>query len=124
MVFILKDEIPDVANVFIDDLPIKGPTSQYLDANGEPERIKDNLGIRQFIWEHAQDVHRIMHKVKLSGATFSAKKTQMARPAVTIVGQHCSQEGRSPDLDRVSKILKWSIPKDKTEIRGFLGICG
>jgi hypothetical protein len=76
MVFILRDEIPHVANIFIDNLPIKGPASSYLDSQGQPERLVENTGIRRFIWEHAQDVHRVMHKVKSAGATFSATKVQ------------------------------------------------
>lgn len=61
MTFILQDEIPHVANIFIDDLPIKGPQTRYLDSNGKPSTLSENPGIRQFIWEHANDVHRIMH---------------------------------------------------------------
>ena len=124
MVFILKDEIPHVANVFIDDLPIKGPSTQYLDDQGQPETLPDNSQIRRFIWEHANDVNRIMHKIECAGATFSAKKTQMCRPKVTIVGQTCSAQGREPDKDRVIKILDWPRPRNISEVRGFLGICG
>jgi hypothetical protein len=105
MTFILQDEIPDVANIFIDDLPIKGPTTQYLDKQGKPETLVENPGIHRFIWKHAQDVHRIMHRIKCAGATFSPKKTQICQPEVVIVGQRCSAEGRSPDDDRVAKIL-------------------
>ena len=61
MAMVLKDEIPRTANIFIDDLPIKGPATQYLDKHGKPEVLPKNPGIRRFIWEHAQDVHRIMH---------------------------------------------------------------
>jgi hypothetical protein len=39
MTFILQDEIPDVANIFIDDLPIKGPATQYLDRHGNCKRV-------------------------------------------------------------------------------------
>ena len=53
MTFILQHEIPDTANIYIDDLPIKGPKSQYLDANGKLETLLENPGIRRFIWEHA-----------------------------------------------------------------------
>jgi hypothetical protein len=56
MVFIMKDEIPNVANIFIDDLPIKGPALQYLTPEGKPETLKENSGIHCFIWEHALDV--------------------------------------------------------------------
>jgi transposase InsO family protein len=124
MQFILKDEIPHVANIFIDDLPIKGPKTQYLDANGNPETLKENPGIRRFIWEHACDVHRIMHRVKCAGVSFAPKKAQICRQEVVIIGQKCTSEGRLPEDDKVKKIVDWPIPKTTKEVRGFLGLCG
>jgi transposase InsO family protein len=124
MTFILRDEIPDVANIFIDDLPIKGPATIYPDANGEPETLAENPGIRRFIWEHAQDVNRIMHRIGKAGATFSATKCQICLPEVLIVGQRCTPEGRLPDNDKVEKILKWPLPESVSQVRGFLGLCG
>jgi hypothetical protein len=124
MSFILHDEIPDVANIFIDDLPIKGPVSQYLDKNGDPEVIKENPGIRRFIWEHAQDVHRVMHRVKCAGGTFASNKTQICRQEVVIVGQKCTPEGRLPEDSKVIKILKWPSLTTPKEARAFLGLCG
>ena len=107
MVFILRDEIPHVANIFIDDVPIKGPASTYLDVSGNPETLKENPGIRRFIWEHALDVNRIMHRIIQAGATFSATKCQICLPEVLIVGQKCTPEGRLPDDSKIEKILKW-----------------
>ena len=124
MVFILRDEIPEVANIFIDDLPIKGPATIYPDENGNPEVLKENPGIRRFIWEHALDVSRIMHRIKQSGATFSARKIQLCRPRVLIVGQTCTPEGRLPDEAKIEKILKWPLPQTISQVRGFLGLCG
>jgi hypothetical protein len=124
MVFILKDEMPHTAHIFIDDLPIKGPKTQYLDDKGNPETIPSNSGIRRFIWEHARDVHRIMHKVKCAGATFSPKKAQVCRPEALIVGQTCTSKGRVPDEDKVSRIIKWKPLKTPKEARRFLGLCG
>ena len=124
MVMVLKDEIPDTANIFIDDLPIKGPKSQYLLENGNPATIPENDGIRQFIWEHAQDVHRIMHRIACSGATFAANKAQICLPEVLIVGQKCNAEGREPDTKKVDKILTWPNLTTPKEVRQFLGLCG
>ena len=124
MVFILRDEIPQVANIFIDDLPIKGPATIYPDKNGEPETLKENPGIRRFIWEHAQDVNRIMHRIKQAHATFSAAKVQLCLPSVTIVGQQCTPNGRLPEDVKVEKILKWPLPQTPSQVRGFLGLCG
>ena len=124
MVFILRDEIPTVANIFIDDLPIKGPSTIYPDAEGNPETLKENPGIRRFIWEHANDVNRIMHRIKQAHATFSATKIQLCLPRVTIVGQVCTPEGRLPEDTKVEKILKWPLPENISQVRGFLGLCG
>ncbi|KAH7917218.1 hypothetical protein BV22DRAFT_992981, partial [Leucogyrophana mollusca] len=124
MTFVLQEEIPDKANIFIDDLPIKGSTTIYPDADGQPEVLQTNPGIRRFIWEHAVDVHRIMHRIKESGATFSATKIQLCLPAVMIVGQKCTPNGRLPDDSKVLKILNWPIPANPKEARAFMGLCG
>lgn len=124
MSFVLQDEIPHKANIFIDDLPIKGPETQYLDEEGNPETLSENKGVRRFIWEHAQDVHRIMHRIKHCGAAFSAKKIQLCRPEVVIVGHKCTPAGRVPEDSKVSKILNWPVLKNVKDVRGFLGLCG
>lgn len=124
MVFLLQDEIPHVANIFIDDLPIKGPSTQYLDENGNPETLSDNPGIRRFIWEHANDVHQIMHRIQHAGATFSPNNIQLCRPKVLIVGQKCTPLGRLPDEAKIQKIRDWPILETVKDVRGFLGLCG
>jgi len=103
MTIILQDEITKTADIFIDNLPIKGPVHQYLDLNGEPEVLKENPEIRH--WEHAKDVHRIMHRIKCAGATFAANKAQICQPEVLIIGQTCNAAGRIPDSSKVDKIL-------------------
>ena len=124
MSFILQDEIPQKANIFIDDLPIKGPCTQYPDAKGRPEVLKENPGIRRFMWEHANDVHRILHRVQHAGGTFSPTKVQLAEPTALIVGQKCTPDGRLPDDQKVEKILKWPPLKTVKDVRAFLGLCG
>ena len=124
MTFILQDEIPHTANIFIDDLAIRGPASQYLDQYGQPSTLLGNPGIRQFIWEHANDVHRIMHRVEHAGATFNPAKAQICSPSVLILGQTCIAQGHIPDSNKVEKILNWPTLKDVKQVRGFLGLCG
>src|SRR6266481_9543914 len=53
---------------------------------------------------------------------FHRKKSQVARPETTIVGQKLTYDGRLPDTSKISKILKWPIPRNMTEARGFLGL--
>ena len=124
MTFILKDEIPHKAGVFIDDIPIKGPSTKYLDHKGREERIPQNPGIRRYIWEHLNDLHRILHRIGESGGTVSGKKMQLCLPEVEIVGHKCSSKGREPIDTRVKSVLEWPTPTNITEVRGFLGLCG
>jgi len=124
MTFILQKEIPEVAGVFIDDIPIKGPETRYEMEDGKEETITGNPGIRRFIWEHIQDLHRILHRIGEAGGTVSGKKMQLCKPDVEIVGQKCSSKGREPTDSKTEKITKWPIPKNVTDIRGFLGLCG
>jgi hypothetical protein len=42
--------------VFVDN-PIGGPKTRNPNKNGYPRRFKQNPGILQFVWEHANDVH-------------------------------------------------------------------
>lgn len=124
MSFILQEEIPHIADIFIDDLPIKGPRLQYLNDEGKPATIPGNPGIRRFIWEHANDVHRILHRVGHAGGTFSPSKAQICQPEVLIVGQTMTPEGWKPDPLKIEKILNWPRLKVVKDVRGFLGLCG
>ncbi|PCH41820.1 hypothetical protein WOLCODRAFT_49865, partial [Wolfiporia cocos MD-104 SS10] len=108
----------------IDDLPIKGPTTTYPNASGQPEVLAANPGIRRFVWEHAQDVHRIMHRVGHAGGTFAPNKAQLARPDVVIVGQRCTPNGRLPEPNKIEKILSWPPLKTVKDVRAFMGLCG
>lgn len=124
MAFILQDEMPHTADIFIDDLAIRGPITQYLDQQGSPEVLSENPNIRRFIWEHALDVYRILHRVAHAGGTFSPSKVQLAKPTAVILGHKCTPEGRVPDEQKVEKILKWPPLTSVKEVRGFLGLCG
>src|SRR5882672_660355 len=85
--FILQDEIPHHIGVMIDDIGIKGLPTQYEDNEGTFETITENDGIQCFIWEHAIVINRVLHHLAHAGATISPKKSQVARPRITLVGQ-------------------------------------
>lgn len=124
MMYILQDEVPEVAGVFIDDIPIKGPPTKYIGPDGKEETLPQNPGIRKYIWEHLNDVHRILHRIGEAGGTVSGKKMQLCRAEVEIVGHRCSAKGREPVDNRVRRILDWPTPENLKEVRGFLGLCG
>ena len=50
--YILQEEVPHITQPYIDDIPVRGPATRYLQENNEPETIPENPGIRRFVWEH------------------------------------------------------------------------
>src|SRR5882724_3700803 len=109
--FIIQDEMPDIAAAFMDDVNVRGPTTQYktnstgwyistafedpppqsipilcAPALDQPhlcsedlhlclddqhyEVILENTGICCFVWEHLNDVNRVLQHVKKARGTF------------------------------------------------------
>ncbi|KNZ76602.1 hypothetical protein J132_09346 [Termitomyces sp. J132] len=66
--FILKDEIPHATWPYIDDVPIQGPPH------------------RRFVWEHLQNVNRVLQRIKYAGGTFSGKKSVVCADEIVVVG--------------------------------------
>ena len=62
--YILQQEIPHLTIPYIDDVPVKGPVSRYLLEDGSYETLPEIPGIRKFVWEHFQNVNRIVQRMK------------------------------------------------------------
>ena len=78
IIFILQPEIPDVTVPYIDDVPIKGPKSRYMQSDGSYETIPENPGLRRFVWEHFQNINRVVQRMKYCGGTLmSLVKSQL-----------------------------------------------
>ena len=117
--YILQPEIPDVTVPFIDDVPIKGPKSRYQLEDGSYEVIKENPGIRKFVWEHFQNLNRVVQRMKYCGGTFSGPKTVLCADEIVVVGHRCTYEGRLPETDRVGVIIRWPPCNTVTDVRMF-----
>jgi hypothetical protein len=114
--FLLAPEIPHVARSFVDDCAIKGPPTRYETDDGGYATIPENSGIRKFIWQHLQDVHRILHRLRIAGATVSAKKIVIASPEIIILGHKCTYEGRIPDDSKIARVRDWPPCKNLSDV--------
>ena len=121
---ILRPKILHLTQPFADDVPIKGPRTRYELPDGTFETIPENSGIRRFVWEHLESVHRVIQRVKAYGAMFSGKKAFIGVPRADILGHICTYKGRVADPSRVRAIENWPIPTSVSEVRAFLGTCG
>jgi len=108
----------------MDDSSIKGPLTRYEIEDGGYETTPANPQIHRFIWEHLNDVHRILHRFLRASATISAKKIFITIPKVVILGHKCNYEGHVPDDSKITKIRDWPNCKNLSDIHAFLGIAG
>jgi hypothetical protein len=122
--FILQPEIPDITIPYIDDVPVRGPASRYQLEDGSYETHPENPEIRRFVWEHFNNLNRVVHRMKYCGGTFSGFKALLCSPFITVLGHVCTSEGRIPDQSRVIKIINWGPCRDLSEVRAFLGTIG
>ena len=121
---ILKPEIPEFTIPYIDDVPVRGPKTRYETVKGDYETISENKGIRRFVWEHMQNVNRILQRMKYCGGTFSGKKTLVCSDDIEVVGHKCDYEGRKPTENRIEVIMQWQGCKNLSDVRSFLGVTG
>ena len=122
--FILQEEVPEYTMPYIDDVPVRGPASRYQQPDGSYETISENPGIRRFVWEHMNNVNRILQRMKYSGGTFSGHKSVVCASEITVVGHLCSYDGRKPAPDKLLVINNWGPCKDVSDVRAFLGTLG
>jgi len=85
--------------------------------------IPENTGICQFVWEHLNNVNRVLQYVKKAGGTFLVWKMDICVQEVVDIVHHCTYKGPYPKEWKVQKILNWLDCNTLTEVWGFLGVC-
>src|SRR6266702_1413490 len=82
---ILQLKIPHITVPYIDDIPIKGPTTHYILPKSDFETIPKNPSICCFVWEHFQGLNHIIQCMKYCGRTFSSYKSICCTPEITVL---------------------------------------
>lgn len=122
--YVLRDEMPAVTIPYIDDVPIRGPETRYELPGGDYERIPENPGIRRFVWEHFQNLNRVVSRMIYAGGTFSGKKAILCKNEFAVVGHICTYEGRIADKSRIEVINKWGKLANFSQVKAYLGTVG
>jgi hypothetical protein len=115
---VLAEDMPSNADCFLDDIPIKGPRSDY-----DGETLEDNPQIRRFIWEYAVILERILFRLEESGLTASGKKLVAFATELDVLGSTVSYYGRKISSDKTNKIVRWPVPETLFDVRSFVGMC-
>ena len=92
--FVLEPEIPHITIPFLDDVGVKGPLTHYKLPDGLYETIPENSGIRRFIWEHFQNLSRLVQRMIYVRCTWSGIKGILCVSDAVIIGHLCTYDGR------------------------------
>ena len=122
--YILQSEILHTTIPYIDDIPIRGPATQYCLSDRSYQKHPENPNIRHFVWEHFQGLNPVVQRIKYCEGMFSGYKATLCVEEIMVVGHRCTINGRLPDESRVAKIVNWGPCKDLSDVRTFLGTIG
>lgn len=73
--------------------------------------------------EHLRNLEEILQKLSNAGLKLSPKKCQLFRKEVKYLGHIISSKGVMTDPQKTEAVRDWPVPKDKHDIRSFLGLC-
>ncbi|KAI0501533.1 hypothetical protein KFK09_016478 [Dendrobium nobile] len=72
-------------------------------------------------WEHLKRVLEVLQEHQLRA---NLKKCCFAQVSVKYLGHVVSKEGVVADQSKIKAMLKWPMPKNLKELRGFIGLTG
>ena len=122
---ILSPHLGSIAEVFIDDIGVKGPRSRYNDEEVEPPvGLPAGLpGVRYFILEHLQNLDKVLIDVERARGKISGEKSDWGRNGVKIGGFVGGEAGRWPQASKIERVANWPPYGNRMECRAFLGQC-
>ena len=86
--------------------------------------LDDILVASSSMEEHLVHLDQVLTAIARAGLKLNGKKCLFAQESVTCLGHLLSREGIGPDPRNLEKIKKWKPPKNRTEVRQFLGLTG
>lgn len=72
--------------------------------------------------EHISNLRGVFQRLRGAHLKLSPKKCHLFRGQVKYLGHVVSSEGVSTDPEKIEAVRTWPIPKDRRELRSFLGL--
>jgi len=99
MVQILEDLISNVCHMFLNNIAVKEPQTDY---NSEEVLMR----VRQYILKTIQNLDKIFINIECADRSVSDEKSQYIMKQLKIVGFVCRPNGRSSVTNKVLKIVQ------------------
>ena len=86
--------------------------------------LDDIVVVSETVEEHFEMLRSVFKALKDAGLTCHPGKCHFFRQKATVLGFVISRDGILPDPGNLEKLEKWPIPKNDSEVRGFVGLAG
>uniref|UniRef100_A0A8R1IJK0 RNA-directed DNA polymerase n=1 Tax=Caenorhabditis japonica TaxID=281687 RepID=A0A8R1IJK0_CAEJA len=73
--------------------------------------------------EHAEDLVKVLRRIKECKLKLKAQKCKIAQNSVEYLGHVIDEMGVHTDGKKVEKMEQFPVPKDRKELHSFLGMC-
>jgi len=84
--------------------------------------LQDDIAIHSVTWEdHLKHVEDILQRLRAAGLTANVSKCVFASDNLRILGFIVKQGCICVDGEKIDAITQWKLPKNKTQLRSFLG---
>jgi len=74
--------------------------------------------------EHIRHLDSVFARIAAAGLTVKAKKCHFFKQRVKYLGHIISNKGREPDPDKLQGVRGFPTPRNKSDVRAFLGLAG
>lgn len=98
--------------------------------------LREHIGVRCLVYmddiiiystslqEHLVNLKKVLETLRKYNFKIQLDKCEFLQKEVAFLGHVVTPEGVKPNPDKISAIQNWPLPKDETELRGFLGVVG
>ncbi|KAE8238721.1 hypothetical protein A4X13_0g8406 [Tilletia indica] len=114
---IFLEMLGELVQVFVDDLVIKGPRSDY------DNKMLEGTNLRLWFLEYLRTYAIVLRRYQHAGLTLSGEKFIAITPKISITGIVVDKDGKHSDPTKVAKLENWPCPPPNvSSLRGFLGL--
>lgn len=86
--------------------------------------LDDIIVVARSFEEMVERLRIVFSRLQNAGLKLKPKKCTMFAKEVHYLGHVVSEHGVATDPDKIKSVQDWPVPKDQSELRSFLGLCG
>ena len=85
--------------------------------------LDDIIVVGNTFEDHMKNLEEVFQRLRQANLKLSPKKCHLFQKEVHYLGHVVSGKGIAVDPEKIRAVSEWPVPRDKHELRSFLGLC-